>query len=542
MLRRPLRSAALLAIVASLAPVACDGGRRGPPPERFVPGATRAALIVPDTGRAATALAALHASVAGFPGAGDLAGSRGALAAQLGFDPLDPAALADAGVDARRGAAVALLEAPGAPAGEPSATLVVLPARDGSKLEQLLARLARDRLGATERTSEPRGAAAAVAFRRPGGGPPALTYVLVERTALLTTHPAGPDLVARAATLSPDAALSGHAGWKLARAALGEDVSAIAFAPAGSKLLDGLWAFKDGVALGVSAASGRLSARLAMLLGPREPSFRALAAEGAGAALVARLDPAAPLAARWDGDFAALGQKLVPMVSPRDRAGLERRGLDLQRDLFSVLAPGGAVALALPSRLALGELTADAVRADPLRALEFEAVLPVRSRPDAAAALERLARATGAPRGRGRGHADDGVVRLRTPSGEIGWRLEPGAGRLVVAGGRPGRLDALLARLAGAEPGWKARTPTAAAALAGGLGGVALDAPRLVAAVRALPDEAFGGGPSGFVMRSIVERAVEPAARLAAVSLRAQLAPGALRLDLEVEAGAGDER
>jgi hypothetical protein len=200
------------------------------------------------------------------------------------------------------------------------------------------------------------------------------------------------------------------------------------------------------------------------------------------------------------------------------------------------------VALSLPTHLALGELTAEAARTDPLRALEFEAALPVRPGPDAAAAADRLARAAGVPRGRGRGRGsapDDGIVRLQTRSGEIAWKLDLVAGRLVAAGGRPGRIDALLARLAGTAPGWKARTPTAEAALSGGLGGVALDAPRLVAAVRALPDEAFGGGPSGFVMRSIVERAVDPAARLAAISLRAELAPGALRLDVEIEAAGG---
>ena len=536
------KRAAVLALLAALAPLACGGGRRGPPPERFVPASARAALIVPDTGRAATALAALHATVSGFPGAGDLAGSRGALAAQLGFDPLDPDALSDAGVDARRGAAVALLDAPGAQPGEVPATLVVLPAGDAPKLERLLARLAKDRLGATERSSEPRGGVSAVVFRRPGGSPAALSYVLVQRTALLTTHPSGPDLVAAAATLAPPASLGEHSGWKLARAALGEQVAAVAFVPAGSRLLEGLWAFKDGMALGVSASPNRLSARLAMLLGAREPSFRALAADGRGAALVSRLDPTAPLVARWDGDFAALGTKLVPMLSQRDRALLERHGLDLQRDLFSLLAPGGAVALSLPAHLSLGELTAEATRKDPLRAVEFEAVFPVRPGADAAAAAGRLAKAVGAqrPHVRGRGHArpppDDGVVRVRTPSGEIAWKLDLAAGRLVAAGGRPGRIDALLARLAGSEPGWKARTPTAEAALSGGLGGVALDAPRLVAAVRALPDEAFGGGPSGFVMRSIVERAIDPAARLAAASLRAELAPGTLRLDLDAEA------
>ncbi|HEY6001635.1 MAG TPA: hypothetical protein VIV57_02095, partial [Anaeromyxobacter sp.] len=97
---------------------------------------------------------------------------------------------------------------------------------------------------------------------------------------------------------------------------------------------------------------------------------------------------------------------------------------------------------------------------------------------------------------------------------------------------------ALLARNEGG--GWRAPTDAAAAALSGGLGGAVLDPARLVAAVRAMPEEAFGTGPSGFVMRSLVDRLVEPASRLAAVSFRADLAEGALLLALEVEARRGE--
>jgi hypothetical protein len=288
------------------------------------------------------------------------------------------------------------------------------------------------------------------------------------------------------------------------------------------------------VAFGVSAGPGRLVARTAVLLGAREPSFRALAADGRAAPHAARLDPEAPLVARWDGDFAALGRKLTPMVGARERARLARLGVDLERDFFGVLAPGGAVALSLPSRLALGGLTTDAARADPLRALEFEAILPYRDGADPSAAAERLARAMGAGR-RGRG-ADPAVTRLATPSGEIAWKVDRDAGRILAAGGRPGRLDALAARLAGDGPGWKPPTSQSASALSGGLGGAALDVGRLVASVRAQPDEAFGTGPAGFVMRSLVERVLDPAAQLAAISLRVDLAEGALVLALDVEA------
>jgi hypothetical protein len=491
--------------------------------------------VVPETGRAARELAELHASVSGFPGAGDLGAWRGALAAQLGFDPLDPEALADAGVDPRRGAAVALVDRPGAKGEPEGATVVVLPAADAPKIERLLARLAKDRLGATERSAESRGDVSAVVFRKPGTPTPALTYAVVQRTALLTTHPAGPALVTELASLAPAATLAEAADWKAARAALGPRPSAVAWVPKGSRLLQGVWPLADGAAFGVAAGTGRLEARLAMLLGAREPSFRTLAGEGAAAGLIAHLDPDAPLVARFDGDFAALGHKLVPIVSARDRAALAKKGVDLERDLFGLLAPGGAAALGLPAHLSVTGLDMAATRADPLRAVQFEAILPVRPGSDPAASVDRLARVLGTPK-----KGPDGAMHVATASGEIAWLHDAASGRLLVAGGRPGRIEALAARAAGEGAGWKAPTPAADAALRGGLGGVALDAPRLVAAVRELPDEAFGTGPSGFVMRSLVDRIVEPAARLAAVSLRADLAPGALVLELAVEARPGE--
>ncbi|HET8538377.1 MAG TPA: hypothetical protein VFL83_00765 [Anaeromyxobacter sp.] len=534
MLRRPHR---LVLAAAALAVLACRG-RRAPPPERFVPADAATAIVLPETGRAARDLAALHATVAGFPGAAELAGLRGNLATQLGFDPLDPDALEDAGFDPRRGAALASVDRVRAQGGEPvRRAILVLPLRDPPRVEALLQRLARDRMGATERIAEPHGAFSVVVLRAPGATAASLSYAVVERTALLATGGAGPAAVAEAAALAPEASLSQASAWASARRALGDEPSVMWWLPPGSPFLAGMWAAKDGMAAGIAAARGRLRARAALLLGAREPSFRALAADGKAAGAVGRLAPDAQLAGRWDGDFAALGKKLAPIVPAAERARLARRGIDLERDVFGVLAPGGALAISLAPGLDLSGLTYAAARADPLKAVQFELVLPVK---DPAAAEATSARLAGGPppRTRRAPGAVDGVHRIRTPSGEIAWRVDAGARRVVAAGGPAGRLEALEARLAGSD-GFRPPTKSAEDALAGGLGGAVLVPPRVVAAVRAMPEEAFGTGPSGFVMRSLVDRFLEPASRITAASLRADLAEGALVLGLEVEAAEG---
>jgi hypothetical protein len=538
--RRAAPSLALLAACVVASGCTCRPGTSGAPPERFLPADVELALIVPEAGRAARELATLHALVAGFPGASDLASARGALAAQLGFDPLDPEALAGAGIEPRRGAALARWRRPGAGGAPTTAQLVVLPVRSADALDALVTRVARDRLGAGLREREDHGGHPVDVFRPAPGTPATLAYAVVDGSALVAPGPAGPDLVAEAAARTADASLGASAAFRTARAALGDRYAAMMLVPPGSRRLDGLWMVKDGLAVGTSADGGGVRLGAAVLLDAREPSFRALAAAGKARALVARLDPSAPLVATWDGDPAALGRKLVPLFPRTEPARLAARGLEPQRDLFDPLAPGAAVALSLAPDLQVTALSEEAFRYDPLRLLRFEAVLPLRD-PDAAlAASERLVRAP-APRRGTPPPAGPRVFRLPTAHGEIAWIVDAEARRLVGAGGAPGALDAVRERLARGGTGFEAPTKAAGDALEGGLGGAVVDVQKLVKAVRALPDETYGEGPTAFVMRSVVDRFVEPAARLAAVSVEGELASGALVVHVALEAR-GSER
>jgi len=95
------------------------------------------------------------------------------------------------------------------------------------------------------------------------------------------------------------------------------------------------------------------------------------------------------------------------------------------------------------------------------------------------------------------------------------------------------------AREAGA--GYTTESPSARTALSSGLGGAVLDVDHLARSVEALPEEAYGTGPNAVVMRSLVNRYLEPANALATVALRLDVVPGAVLVDLDV-AGRGEPR
>jgi hypothetical protein len=114
---------------------------------------------------------------------------------------------------------------------------------------------------------------------------------------------------------------------------------------------------------------------------------------------------------------------------------------------------------------------------------------------------------------------------------QLGLALD--GARLLVSGGA-NRLPALEARSTGGG-GYAAPGPAAQAALSSGLGGAVLDVEHLARSVESLPEEAYGTGPNAVVMRSLVNRYLEPATSLSTIALRLELAPGAALVDLDVD-------
>ncbi len=526
-----MRRALAVAVCSSLLLAGCGRKREYPPPDRFVPADAALSVVVPGIGTAARQAGALYRTIARAPQAVQLTEVHAALKAQLGFDPLDPRGMEQAGVDPAGLAAASL--------GAPSPAVLVLPVLDLARIDATLARLARDRLGATQRVTTHLSGVEVVTFRREGKGPAALAYAAVGPHVLLASGSGSPEAVSAAATLPEERSL-----WKSplaarARESLGTDWLATVVAPPGSPALAGVRVARDGAALGIAADAARLGLRLALLLSPeREAWWKALRGEGpVDGGAVALLQPGAALVLRWSGDPAEAARRLQPWYPPEVKKALATHRLDPVAGLAPAFGPAAALSLALAPTFTLTDFSSprfDLRRVDPFSFVHLDAAIPVRDAAALRAFLSRLQRA--APR------LSLKVV-PRGPAAEpTGWTLSWGkaqlglslsGGRLLVAGGAP-RLAALEARAAGTQD-FAAPSPASRTALSTGLGGAVLDVEHLARSVEALPEEAYGTGPNAVVMRSLVNRYLEPATSVSAVALRLELAPGAVLLDLDVD-------
>jgi hypothetical protein len=520
---RRRRGRALLLLLAALAGCGRCGTRSAAPVERHLP-AGSAVILAPRLGDASADLAALATTLGRFPIAAGVRDRRAAIAAQLGFDPLDARGLEAAGLDPDGAAALART---------PAGWIAALPARDPDRLHETLARLARDRLGAALRVAAPLDGVPVVSFATAAGAPPSLSYALVGGVALLGQGPGGPAAISRAARLGEPDSLAASGPWKTARAALPRRAAVVAFAPPGAWPATALAPLRDGAAAALSARDASLELTAAVLLPPaRLDAWRAVAGSGEedGAADLQRLPRDAFLAARFGGDPAALTARLLAWVPGEERAALA----EVERELAAALAPGAAFSLSLAPTFdftAFSRGRGPTVAAAPFRFVHLAAVARVRDEAAGRRLLDALARAAPAL-GLAAEAGEPGALALAR--GEAEARLALRGDRLLVAGGA-GRLEE-LERLAGGGRGFAAPTEAAADLAAGGFAAAVLDPGALVRGARALPEAAFGAGPDKFVMRSVADRVLDPASRIEAAALRIELTEGAARI--AVRAGA----
>jgi hypothetical protein len=502
----------LLALLAAATGCArCSGAKAAP--ERFMAADDSAVVIVPTLGALSRQTSDILATLATFPRGGALLDGRAVVGARLGFDPLDAAALAANGLDPKRGAAIGV-RGLGGMSPQPTFTL---PVADAGKFDAMVTRIAQQRLAMPVRAVVA-GKPEIVTYANEAGAAVGLAYAIAEGTAIVAAGPEAEAGVKAALAVPADKHLGTTQGFKTAMAAVGPDLAAIFYVPAGSDLAKNFPQYQGGVVVGLRGAKDRFGFVVGRLLGTTASA--APPVKGDSAALLAKLDPAAALLARSDSSPQAF------MNDGELRAALQRQ--HFPEELAGALADGfGAMAPGAVLGVALVPVTDPAaqLREAPLGFFRAEGILTVKDAAKMKDVVKRLL--TLATQGQLE-LAAEGPWTFPLPGGEASLSVE--GQRLYVAAGPAGALKALIARSGST---FKPPTPTSASVLQSPLGGLVVDVPRLAAGVKAIPASAYGDG--GEVFHANVQGWATTASRITAVSVSSELVPGAQRGEIIVE-------
>lgn len=526
-----MRTSHRLALLLALAVAGCSrcGTSRPPPPaERYVAPDAAVAMVVPTLELFARQSSDVLSAAATFPFGTTVTDTRSVIRGRLGFDPFDAASMAEAGLDPKRGLA---LWGRAGPRGANSPDVVFnLPVGQREKLEATLAAIAKERLGATDRTVDA-GPPEVIVWRTATGGPIVLAWSVVDGTVLLSAGEAAVAAVRAAAAVPETATLAQLPAYQAATKALGDGLAARVFVPAGSPALQELTQFKDGLALGLRGAPDRLGVAVAVPLGAREATVKAAVAGGSSSALLAQLNPGALLVVRGEGTSGTATDP-AELSAALAQQGISGAAGTLVTDFVAALGGSSAMAVTvLPQR---GKPAA--LQAEPLRLFSAEIVLALKDADRMTSAIQRAVDELGGAAAGGKGKLKVGRNPWRFPiaGGEVAAAVKDG--KLALAVGPAKTLEALLARTGSTFKG-----PTAASdqALKGNTGGMFLDVPRLAAAVKALPEESFGPGQQGVMLKSVADQWATSAERIAAVSLASALVEGFARGELLIEVKPG---
>lgn len=493
-----MRSHPLLLSVSLLAAAtlgACRCGRGAPaavaapppPPARWLPAGAEGAVVVPDLGALGERVRALEGlKVAGF--AAQLQGFGSAqewvsgFLGQVGVDLRSREALGAAGVDAARGAAAAWF---------PDGQVLAVAVQDASKLEALLGKLARSRLGAAAPVT-----AGALTTWSGADGAPGLGLLRVEGAALVASGSSVAKLEGWG-RLPAGESLAGDAAFGAACRRLGGTALAWARVPPGQRWADARADALPGMTAALRAGADGLSLEVELARIPAGWDLAALAPVDGARPPVDALPQDAVAWASYGGDPARLKILAETLLGPAGLRALGDSGVPLESGLLGSVAPGLAASLSVAPSIQLGAVPElDVRRTNPFRYVHVVGAANVK---DAAAAgrvvevLPKVAPALGArmERVQREGHT---VLLSRYSQGE-GLHLAVHGGRLLAASPESRLLEVLgrVGTSAQATTGMPApalqqaqRWPLA----------VVVDLHRLAASVRALPGDAWGPGGS----------------------------------------------
>ncbi len=461
-------------------------------------------MVVKDLGRLGqvaaelekTKLAELAAIAYGAKGTEDFAGP---IVRQMGFDPRKPEGFREAGVDGTKGLAYG--------GDEQGAQLLVIGVADAGKLDAYVAGLAQ-KLGATSRAEVQLPAAPgakAITFAAEGQ-PPALAYALKGGWAVIAVQQGAVDGVGRALARPREQSLEKSADWTALATKLG-DRDVLLWAPPDLKLGKRSKTPESGVAVGVRASRTGVNARLVLPQTPMQLAVLKPAGTPAGMELVPHLPPKSFFALRLGGEPQAL-QPLLELVVPRRIAiRLKKAGFDLGSDVLGLLKPGIAVGVGLAEGLNFsGGIPGAEGGVDtfnPFQFVNLSLYARVKDPAAAAATLEKLA-ASDDKFGMEVTARGEGAAKVYTATYSQGEGMTWGlVGDALIATGGTNQFEQAKARLQKADPPLTVEDPAAKQVFDGAASAAHLDMPRLVGALRAVPESAYGVG--GFRIKEIME-------------------------------------
>ncbi len=525
----------VLALMASIGACRCGGSAKETNAEQFFPADVALLVSVPNLGSLSDKARGLIASAKGGPGGSELAGLQSGIARQLGFDPFTREGLDAAGLDPDGTLVLGNL------ATDQMRGLAALPYKDLSTLEETIARIAKNRSGATvveKRTHDGQGV---MVVTRSAGGAPVFAYATRQHYLLLASGDEPLDRLVAAVRRKPEESIAPSPAYREARDKVGA-AELFVFTPrteAAPRFLP------DAALFGLTFGQREVSLAAFVALSPQTSASVAAALTGGGATQLSRLPKGAPAYLRGAVDLAAVMKRLEEEPESKRlldavRADATEAGVDFDAEIVGNLTGPFAASFGLaPTMEVQTALNLDPARQNPFENYSLLALAQVKDAAKAAATMAHL----GALAKRLGGEVSSREVAGRTlytasyRLGEgISWLLD--GNDLLIAGGFGESLERVISDV-GARKGlvdandFGTRAREALFGVPGAA--LALDFGKVGESFDQLPESSFGTGPGAYMAKSATTNVVKQLSQLRAV-VGVAPAAGGLKLQLSIAA------